>query len=320
LTHAFGVPGQARPALDEAIDIATRTRNDLSGNFALMLLGLVSYYEGDFVAARGILRDSASRTDDLPYGMAAAAALALLALVLVEMNHHDDVDAVASQLETTASTTGAHGYDSFPFLTRGLVALDLGDHAQARALLDDALAAISLPYMKVSILEGTAELDLVEGAIGRALTHTDAIIELAQELAFPYGAAVGLALKARVERAAGDASTAEQAAHDGLRIASELGATAICIDVLETSSGLALDAGDTEAAARLLGAAEAAREQRGYARRRFGASTLAPSLQDVLSGEFELLRRDGRVLSLDDAISYAQANLRNRAPLPPEGR
>jgi DNA-binding CsgD family transcriptional regulator len=92
----------------------------------------------------------------------------------------------------------------------------------------------------------------------------------------------------------GDDSGAERAWHDLLALSSERGFGLLWIDALEGLAICRARAGATDEAARLAGAAESVRAERGY-RYRY------PHLGELPAGS-----DDGRALSLDEATAYAR--------------
>ena len=92
----------------------------------------------------------------------------------------------------------------------------------------------------------------------------------------------------------GDTNAAERHWHDLLAVSSEHGFGLLWVDALEGLAICAARAGATDEAARLAGAAESARQDRGY-RYRY------PHLGELPSGSDE-----GRALSLEEATAYAR--------------
>ena len=121
---------------------------------------------------------------------------------------------------------------------------------------------------------------------------------------------LALATRARVALAQGEADVAERDAYDALARGAELGAHLPIPDVFECLADLARGAGRYSEAARLFGAADAARQRMGAVRFKvddadYQASIMA--LRDVMGhNEFEDAWAEGAAVLTEDAIAYAQ--------------
>jgi DNA-binding CsgD family transcriptional regulator len=103
---------------------------------------------------------------------------------------------------------------------------------------------------------------------------------------------------------------AESDAHDALAVAARVRSHLVVPDILECLADLATDAGTHREAARLFGAAGAARQRMGAVRFKvhqadYEASVTA--LREALGDkDFDTAWAEGAALSIDDAIGYAQ--------------
>ena len=92
-----------------------------------------------------------------------------------------------------------------------------------------------------------------------------------------------------------------------------------CIDLLELAAAAAADVGRPSEAARLIGAAEAQRDQTGYPRPAPSRAELLPVTSEIeaaLGAEpYAQAVAEGRLLSLKDAVAYARRG-RGTAPEP----
>ena len=119
-----------------------------------------------------------------------------------------------------------------------------------------------------------------------------------------------LATRARVDIAQGELEKAEGDAHDALAVAARVRSHLVVPDILECLADLATDAGTHREAARLFGAAGAARQRMGAVRFKvhqadYEASVTA--LREALGDkDFDTAWAEGAALSIDDAIGYAQ--------------
>ena len=93
-----------------------------------------------------------------------------------------------------------------------------------------------------------------------------------------------------------------------------------CIDLLELAAAAAADIGRPSEAARLIGAAEAQRNQTGYTRPAPSRAELLPVISEIeaaLGAEpYARAVAEGRLLSLKDAVAYAAPRPRDARPSP----
>jgi predicted ATPase/class 3 adenylate cyclase/DNA-binding CsgD family transcriptional regulator len=305
--HINRVAGRARPYLQESIRVAEDAGNRVTTDFSLALLGVVSAYEGDLGDARSILERVLERSNEVLYGMAVTLAAGVLATVLVDMAEHAEALAAADRLEATALETGAHAWDLFAPLARGLVSAAEGDHAPALHLFGEALTLPSLPELRARMVAAIADTELAVGMVDDARAHADEVIEVSRSTDFPVGSAQGLVLQARLRRMERELVDAEDVAHEALTAAVDIAAKASVVDALEVLAGIAADFQSHQEAARLFGAAEAIRDRTGYVRHSFERDgDIAATGQALGPVAFEKASEEGQGLSLDDAVAYAR--------------
>jgi DNA-binding CsgD family transcriptional regulator len=119
-----------------------------------------------------------------------------------------------------------------------------------------------------------------------------------------------LTTRARVAIAQGELDIAERDAHDALALGAELGSHLLIPDIVESLTGLAADIESHQEAARLFGAADAARQRMGVVRFKVYDADYEASittLRDAMGhNEFEDAWAQGAALSTEEAIAYAQ--------------
>jgi predicted ATPase/DNA-binding CsgD family transcriptional regulator len=153
-----------------------------------------------------------------------------------------------------------------------------------------------------------AEVALRRGDLEGARSHLSASARRLPRKPGPEGVPV-LRAEARLARAENCPRRAHGLACDGAEAAVGSGQRLWALDLLELVAISAADLGRFNEAARLLGAAEAQREATGYARWAPAREELAPVLATIEAGlgpeAFNEARSEGRVLSLDGAVAYA---------------
>ena len=132
-------------------------------------------------------------------------------------------------------------------------------------------------------------------------------LELNRELSDAGGQAVALAGLALVALAEEDVDEAAALLRSSLRLANDIGARELIFSCLLGSAEVAARRGETARAARLLGAADALREEMDYTpaplerEQRARIVTLLDADDSTLAAD----QLDGHVLTLDDAVAYA---------------
>src|SRR6202012_3004833 len=116
--------------------------------------------------------------------------------------------------------------------------------------------------------------------------------------------------RARVDIAQGELEQAEADIHDALAVAARLRGHLVVPDLLECIADLATNASSHREAARLFGAADAARQRMGAIRfkvHQAGYNASIALLRAALGGrDFDAAWAEGAALSIDEAIVYAQ--------------
>jgi DNA-binding CsgD family transcriptional regulator len=154
-----------------------------------------------------------------------------------------------------------------------------------------------------------AEADLAAADLSAARQHADTAIAAASRLSLKGQLMDALLASARVAAAAGDIGPAHDDAYQALALGHDIRSRIGIIDALELLGGLAQGAEDQQKAARLLGAADALRQQTGY--RRFllyqdGYDAAVLALRSSMGdAAFDQAFAEGAALTPDAAVSYA---------------
>jgi DNA-binding CsgD family transcriptional regulator len=125
-----------------------------------------------------------------------------------------------------------------------------------------------------------------------------------------WSLAASLTSRSRVEIAEGELDAAERDAYDALDLAARLGGDLVVPFALDCLATAAAQSDNHLSAARLLGAADAARQHMGLVRFKIfdeGDGVTIASLRDALgTNDFEAAWAEGSALSIQEAIAYAQ--------------
>ena len=147
------------------------------------------------------------------------------------------------------------------------VAVDRGDLERARTLLldaDDAARAYGDMNMLMLVAHVHGEIDLEAGHAQTARKHFQEALELARELRNARSESIALASLARVAFLDGDTDDAAACLDGSLRLVNALGERAGIFECLLGLAEVAVQRSELARAARLLGAADALREEIGY--------------------------------------------------------
>jgi len=226
-----------------------------------------------------------------------------------------DVEGALRLMERTVRAIEGAQYDVFvPRMATVLCALHLwsGDAEAAvawarREVLDDGPMAQSRVVARALPLLASALRRL--GRADEAAVQVERGLALARTLDIPHLVAESLDEAGHLAVAAGDPSGAEDLYHQALAIRVDHGIRLSMIDSLEALAGLAAREESPAEAARLLGAAEAAR--RAFGRPRPPAdepahAALVVRLRSDAGGAFADAWDEGAALALDDAVALVR--------------
>jgi DNA-binding CsgD family transcriptional regulator len=299
-------PAEARPYLEQAVQVARDSGQVVSEYVRLAHLVQVLRWLGDLTESADLsdqLIDNAQRS---AHHLSAAMGLANKAAVLVEMDRPAEATATADRLEATVRV-GGYRFDSWLPLIRSHIALGQGDQAGALSHAHDAVAAASEPMARCETLTALIEAELSTGTLDKASTDIDAMVALAETAGLGYWLSYALVLKGRLGRLSDDPARAEEVGQQALTAAAAVEARCRIVDAFEVLAGATADLGDSQAAGRLLGAADAIRETIGYRRSVYERAADLDALRQRLGADdVEAALEQGRGLGLTDAIAYAR--------------
>jgi predicted ATPase/DNA-binding CsgD family transcriptional regulator len=286
LAYCEGDLKAAQDLLEESLHLWDALGNDERRAVCLQTLGNVTRFRGDLHGARPLFEEASIINGRLGHHMREAMNLALMAQVLFEQGDIRRAEAINDQSSTSLQSAGPGWGTILTLCMFGRVAAARNDHASARKRLEESL-------------------------------------ELSRTLGISRGIVWALYFLAQHALTQGDARRARATFAECLRLARQTGdhlATAFCI---EGFAG-ALAVTQPGRAIRLAEAAAALRQALG--------STLFPADRDRLDRWLEVAarglgetattaaRREGRAMTLDQAIAYALAGDEPTAPADPTRR
>jgi DNA-binding CsgD family transcriptional regulator len=197
-----------------------------------------------------------------------------------------------------------------------------GDLAEARSsLLAMPSGAWGVTWYLARRLPLLAEVALLDDELDAGQELADQALAMASRPERPWARALGGLAHARLLRARGSIPQATAAAHDALATLVRTGHRPDALDALELLAQLRNDAQRSEESARLLGAAEAARERFGLCRPPVhdpGVRATTQTLAGTLGAEAASLFEAGATLTLDEVLAYASRG-RGERRRPPAG-
>ena len=302
----LGDPIAARAAGQEGCDLADAIGDWWTSRQCRWCLGMAQLFQGDLATAAaqfGLLAAGAEAAHD---GFFAAYGLAFQGIAIAYQGEAGAAGAVADAALDAADELGGIPA-GMAYLALSCAALAAGDPAAALDATESAwqymsvvpaMAAVQRSFMAQAALAGG---DLIAGR----RWATEAV-----ETSTGWYLMVALTTRALVALAQGEPDQAERDAHEALACAAEVDVYLGISDTLECLAALAGDACSHREAARLFGAAHAARQCMGAVRFKVwdaGYETSVAAVRDALGDkDFDSAWVEGAALSAKEAIAYAQ--------------
>jgi predicted ATPase/DNA-binding CsgD family transcriptional regulator len=299
----------ARAALEEGVASSRRIGNLSLLTIGLGLLGYTLELQGHLARARTCLRESLSIARRLKDRVSAAQSLQCLAFIDAHHGEHEIAEAHIEESVTIAREASPMIL-AFALLTDGLARYMRADLDGAESALEEMLLLsgdMPSPWWRAWSLALLGNAARIRGDLDGAGTRVEEALEAAR--AGGMRVDVPIDADARLARALGDLERAESLHHEAL--AAALGAQSILLVPmqLEALAGLAALGESFQEAARLFGAAEAARDAHGLARYSVDGQAYEADVERVRAAlpdeEFRVAWQQGRAMSLDDAVAYA---------------
>lgn len=298
----------ATVALEEAVACSRKQGNASTLTLGLGVLGYALVLQGRLARARTCVRESLATARRLRDRTFTAQSLYTVGFIEAERAQHGAAE--AALVESVALAREASPLMlSFALLTHGLARYIAADLAGARPLLAEALGLgreLRTPWVLSSSLALLANIARMEGDLPQARALSDEALDVARSNNLRSDLPLDAA--ARVARAGGELPLAESLHHQALAAARAAQSVLLVPMQLEALAGHAVLAENFPEAARLFGAAQAAREAHGLVLHevdRPGYETDVQRIRDVLGvAELGAAWEEGRAMSLDQASDY----------------
>ena len=228
----------------------------------------------------------------------------------------NDLDTTRSYAEDSlemARSLGDTRGTSWPLVFLGLTASELGDFARATALYEQAIAAAretSDPKLVGIALNNLGVIATRQADYVGAVSLFEQALAISRELRTADEVALESYNLARSLHHTGDTRRAVDTALESLVLAHEIGNRITLFDALGLLAALALTEGRADLGARLMGAAEALREQGGCEQEADEAAFLDATtshLNRELGRErYSHALAEGKAMPLEEAVASAQ--------------
>lgn len=309
--HSLGA-GDARESLmsfERAAALATDRGDKRALRMARVSLGRAHLHLGNDREAQANLEEGLRLARELGDHDGTTSALIGLAEVASSSGQYEKAASHAlSGLEVARKVSASAG------ITAALTALgDLarrrGDLAEARRRFEEALAtAPAAGLHPVPAMRGLAGCLVAGGDLADGRMLLEACLRLSRASGQQPQIGSTIFELAELARACGQATQARDLHHQALAVRVHTAQRRAVIDSLEALGEMACRAGTYEQAGRLLGAANAARQQHGYVRSRCQGErhrSAARAIRRNLSKGAAAAFASGAAMSLDQAVAYA---------------
>jgi predicted ATPase/class 3 adenylate cyclase/DNA-binding CsgD family transcriptional regulator len=300
-----GSPVAAREAAEEGHQLANSIGDQSGSLWCRWCLGYAQLLRGDLADAVAQFSEVVQEAGEAEV-LHRANSLQGLAYALA---YQGDVTAARAAADAALESAELGEYFAgMGYSALATVALAAGDVETAQDASEAAWQNLSsaLPQSASAQRAFNAQVALASGHLSGARCWCD---DAVQSMTGRH-LAVALTTRARIAIAEGKREDAERYAHDALACLAGSGAYVDIPDVLECLAELGSDAGSHQEAARLFGAAEAARQHLGVVRfviYQAGYEESVTRLRDAMGEkDFDSDWAEGSSLSIQEAIAYAQ--------------
>lgn len=316
LAHALGVTGFERAARDdlaaatelfeECLEVARAAQDEQSVRMGLIGLGSVAVRGGDYRSGESLLAEALAVSDGLGESYSQAMALHHLGLLAFGRGDYQ----AARHLSERALALFREGSPPAALLLPLCLLADVAraedNLARARRLLGEALGIAP----SLAVTQGMGGLAVDDGDLGAARDLLEETLVRARSVGARESAAEALFALAELTRSEGDADRAAPLYEEALGLYRAIGNGPRLVSALEAVAGLALAAGSPEHSARLLGAAQALRDARGYCRPPWESARYGEDLAHVRTalGPEALAAAEAKGERLSLAAAGAQAS------------
>ena len=302
----FGEPVIAgEVAAEEALRIADRIGDRFVSRQCRYVVGWAQILRGELTNALTQLRELDKESTAVRDAMYSLHSTSLQAMALAYQGH---IDAARTAVEVAfqRATDLFDTYTGIVYAASAHVHLAAGDAPAAWQAFERARELTAMDPQLAPMHNFAALAPLACGDLAAARRWADDVVSATKG----WSLACSLTARARVEIAQGEFDAAERDAYDALDLAARLKGDLLFPFALDCLATIAAEADNHLVAARLFGAAEAARQHMGMVRFKVlevvDDGTIAVIRNTLGDSEFDAAWAEGAALSIEDAIAYAQ--------------
>jgi predicted ATPase/DNA-binding CsgD family transcriptional regulator len=295
----------AQPAAEEGLRIADGIGDAFVSRQCRFSLGWMEVLRGDLpgaVARLGPLAEELAAVHDAMFSMYVSV---MRASALAYTGDAAGARAAAEAALHSASELFEY-YEGTALSIFGFVHLAAGDASAAREAWEAARQRTGMAPQIASTYNWAAVAQLACGDPSAARRWADDVVAATKGCVL----SVSLASRARVEIAGGELDAAERDAYEALDLAARLKGDLVVPYALDCLAIVASEAANNLLAARLFGAAEAARQRMGIVRLKVLEADdevrIAAARDALGEHDFDAAWAEGSALSIEEAVAYAQ--------------
>jgi predicted ATPase/class 3 adenylate cyclase/DNA-binding CsgD family transcriptional regulator len=292
-------------AAREGCDLADAIGDGFNARLCRLALCNAHTYRGDLRQVPALLRDVLAEATAAHDPLCRLSALLSLAFATAWQGDVDGAQAALDEFLNDQSNLGGL-VDRVGYSAIGVIRLMGGDATGAREAYEAALQRTPLTPATVSTYVVSALPPLACGDLIAARRRADEVVALSKGISL----VAALSSRARVAIAEGDLEQAGDDAREALNVAAESHGYVTVPDAFECFAYVTADAGNHREAARLFGAADAARRQTGVVRFKILDADhevrLAAAREALGESDFQAAWDEGAALSIEEAIAYVR--------------
>ena len=296
---------RAVAAAEEGVRIADGTGDGFVSHQCRNALGWAHIFRGDLhgaVALLGEVVEECAAAHEPLYSMYASL---LQTFALAYLGDAAGATAAADAVRQNA-TELMENRDGLAYVASGTAHLAAGEASAAWEAFETARQHSAMDPQTGSTLSWAAVAPLACGDLDAARRWADDVVSVSRGCYMP----LSLTSRARVQIAQGELDAAERDAYEALDMSARLGGDVVAPVALDCLAMVAAEEGNYASAARLLGAAEAARKRMGMVRFKVleadDAARVAALRDATGQADFDTAWAEGAKLSIEEAIAYAQ--------------
>jgi predicted ATPase/class 3 adenylate cyclase len=313
LAFEVGDFGAARSLSQEALLLNRELGEKRGVAVALFNLGQVALQQSDYPEALSLLQESLALRREIGDRRGCAYVQVSLGRMEQQRGNHGQAAAILGEALAVFRELIDKQLISWALAHQGVVAYDLGEYDRAQVLLEESLSLAREVGNKVIIawaISNLADVLHSQGQLALARTLLEEGISLWRAVGNGWGLPPALHGRGDLALTLGDLDQAAALYRESLELWSKMGTRRGVADCLEGLAGLALAQDNPESAARLCGAAEAARQAieapRPPRRRAKYEQDLATLRRDLGEERFAAAWAEGQAMTLEHAHEQAR--------------